>query len=38
MFAGDDLNALTERVEQTTGYRVEDHWLQLFGLCPRCSS
>jgi Fe2+ or Zn2+ uptake regulation protein len=37
-FAGDDLNALTERVEQTTGYRVEDHWLQLFGLCPRCSS
>lgn len=38
MFAGDDLNALTERVEQTTGYRVEDHWLQLFGLCPRCNS
>lgn len=38
MFAGDDLNALTERVEQITGYRVEDHWLQLFGLCPRCNS
>lgn len=37
MFDGDDLNALTTRVEQTTGYRVEDHWLQLFGLCPRCN-
>ncbi|MEW6503959.1 MAG: Fur family transcriptional regulator [Chloroflexota bacterium] len=36
MFAGDDIDPLTRRVEQATGYQVEDHWLQLFGVCPRC--
>jgi Fur family ferric uptake transcriptional regulator len=36
-FAGeDDLHALIERVEARTGYRVDDHLLQLFGLCPNC--
>jgi Fe2+ or Zn2+ uptake regulation protein len=33
---GDDIHALIERVEVRTGYRVEDHLLQLFGLCPKC--
>jgi Fur family ferric uptake transcriptional regulator len=33
---GDDLHALIERVEAGTGYRVDDHLLQLFGLCPNC--
>jgi Fur family ferric uptake transcriptional regulator len=33
---GDDLHALIERVEMGTGYRVDDHLLQLFGLCPDC--
>lgn len=37
MFAGDDLSKLTERVEQATGYHVQNHWLQLFGICPRCT-
>jgi Fur family ferric uptake transcriptional regulator len=32
----DDIHALIERVEAGTGYRVEDHLLQLFGLCPDC--
>jgi Fe2+ or Zn2+ uptake regulation protein len=32
----DDLRLLIGRVEARTGYRVDDHLLQLFGLCPRC--
>ena len=32
----DDIHALIQRVEAGTGYRVEDHLLQLFGLCPNC--
>ena len=31
-----DLHALIERVEAMTGYRVDDHLLQLLGLCPHC--
>lgn len=34
----DDIHALIERVESGTGYRVNDHLLQLFGLCPGCQS
>ncbi len=32
----DDLHALIERVEARTGYQVDDHLLQLSGLCPDC--
>jgi Fe2+ or Zn2+ uptake regulation protein len=32
----DDINALIERVEVGTGYQVDDHLLQLFGICPAC--
>jgi len=36
-FAGSqDLAVLFGRVEESTGYRVERHLLQLFGLCPEC--
>lgn len=38
MFAGDDIEPLAQRVEQSTGYQVQDHWLQFFGVCPRCSA
>ncbi len=31
-----DLEALIARVEQTTGYHVDSHLLQLSGLCPEC--
>lgn len=37
-FSGDNLHELTERVTQETGFSVEEHWLQLFGLCPNCQS
>jgi len=30
------LDALIAQVEQSTDYRVDDHLLQLFGLCPDC--
>jgi Fur family transcriptional regulator, ferric uptake regulator len=36
LFDGDDLSRLVSRVESSSGYKVSDHWLQLFGLCPSC--
>jgi Fur family ferric uptake transcriptional regulator len=32
----EDLGPLITQVERNTNYRVEDHLLQLFGLCPAC--
>lgn len=32
----EDLEALIANVESSTGYRVEEHLLQLSGLCPTC--
>jgi len=33
-----DLAGLLERVQRRTGYKIEGHWLELFGLCPNCRS
>lgn len=35
-FAGDDLDALIQSISKKTGYKVSEHWLQLFGLCEAC--
>ncbi|MEL7637705.1 MAG: Fur family transcriptional regulator [Anaerolineaceae bacterium] len=36
-FSGsNDINELVHRVEEETLFRVSDHLLQLFGLCPDC--
>ena len=35
-FEGDDLNALIGSIARKTGYQVNEHWLQLFGLCADC--
>ena len=35
-FDGDDLRPLVARVEQESGCRIDEHWLQLFGLCDQC--
>jgi Fur family transcriptional regulator, ferric uptake regulator len=35
-FSGDTLDSLMEVVEGESGYQVEDHWLQLFGVCESC--
>jgi Fe2+ or Zn2+ uptake regulation protein len=32
----EDLTALICAVEQSTAYRVGEHLLQLFGMCPEC--
>jgi Fur family transcriptional regulator, ferric uptake regulator len=35
-FEGDDLDALIGAIARKTGYQIQDHWLQLFGLCQAC--
>jgi Fur family transcriptional regulator, ferric uptake regulator len=35
-FEGDDLDALTKTIAKKTGYQINEHWLQLFGLCADC--
>ncbi len=36
-FAGsEDLSDLIRRVEAETNFRVSDHLLQLYGICPKC--
>jgi Fur family transcriptional regulator, ferric uptake regulator len=35
-FAGCDVDAIVAAVEAQTGYRVREHWLEMFGLCPDC--
>ncbi len=37
-FEGEDLGELFERVSQESGYKIQDHWLQLFGLCEECKN
>ena len=35
-FRGDDLKTLVNSVEEKTGYVVQEHWLQLVGICKEC--
>lgn len=35
-FAGCDLDVVVAAAEAQTGYRVRSHWLEMFGMCPRC--
>lgn len=35
-FAGDDLSALIASVSQQSGFTIQEHWLQLHGLCANC--
>lgn len=30
------LEEMTHEVERRTGFAVQGHWLELFGLCPAC--
>jgi len=32
------LAPLLGRIESSTGFRIESHRLELFGICPRCNS
>jgi Fe2+ or Zn2+ uptake regulation protein len=31
-----DLSDLLKAVQRRTGFKIESHWLELFGLCPNC--
>ena len=35
-FKGDNIDNLSARVAADTGFAIQDHMLQLFGLCPDC--
>jgi Fur family ferric uptake transcriptional regulator len=35
-FDGCDLDALFKSVARKTGFRIEGHWLQVFGRCAKC--
>ncbi|MCX7756209.1 MAG: transcriptional repressor [Anaerolineales bacterium] len=35
-FEGDDLQPLFDSIAEKTGYAIQEHWLQLFGLCRAC--
>ncbi|HEX8992859.1 MAG TPA: Fur family transcriptional regulator [Anaerolineales bacterium] len=35
-FEGDDLKELITAISSKTGYKIREHWLQLFGLCADC--
>lgn len=37
-FAGCDMDLIVTAVERQTGYRVAEHWLEMFGLCPECQA
>lgn len=35
-FSGDDLGGLIDEIARRSGFVIQDHWLQLFGLCAEC--
>lgn len=37
-FEGENLNQFFQKIGNQFGYTIEDHWLQLFGLCDNCQS
>lgn len=36
VFSGDKMDSLMDSVGVESGYQVQEHWLQLFGLCQDC--
>jgi Fe2+ or Zn2+ uptake regulation protein len=37
-FSGDDLSALSKELAQRTGFIIQEHWLQLIGVCADCQA
>lgn len=35
-FEGCDLTAMLDRIASQTGFKIEQHWLELVGQCPKC--
>jgi Fe2+ or Zn2+ uptake regulation protein len=38
LFEGDQLDTLFTSISKSTGFQIESHWLQAFGLCKTCRS
>ena len=38
LFEGDQLDPLFNSISKATGFQIESHWLQVFGLCKACQS
>ncbi|MGA2503924.1 MAG: Fur family transcriptional regulator [Anaerolineales bacterium] len=36
LFEGDQLDPLFNALSERTGFQIENHWLQVFGLCKAC--
>jgi Fur family ferric uptake transcriptional regulator len=32
----DEIESFLRKLERDTGFQITDHWLQVFGYCPRC--
>jgi Fe2+ or Zn2+ uptake regulation protein len=37
-FSGDDLGPLMQKLGRESGFLIQEHWLQLQGLCKDCHS
>ena len=37
-FSGDNLNELINQISEKSGFAIQEHWLQLYGLCSDCRS
>jgi Fe2+ or Zn2+ uptake regulation protein len=35
-FTGDQLQPLMDQVSKQSGFQIDHHWLQLFGICEKC--
>lgn len=35
---GEDLSSLVSRIQKETGFTIDGHMLQLYGLCPQCQN
>jgi len=38
LFEGDQLDPLFKTISKTSGFQIDGHWLQVFGLCKNCQS
>ena len=38
LFEGDQLDPLFNSISKATGFQIESHWLQVFGMCKTCRS
>ena len=37
-FEGEDLQLFFQKISMQNGYQIQNHWLQLFGICEICQN